>query len=246
MAAPRHGPELDPTSAVRSSLNSLSFSLLGNIHMPNVVMPANDTEQLARLAGVTASKYRLLDSGSAFEVVGTTKHAVPGSVRKNKTSVSTANGVATPEFCCDVPMEVGMADGSVRTVLRRNALVMPQCAHELVSAGNMAKEHGIHTLIAGDNDTRLIFPDGKCAPVFNMGVTVLPVVDKDWASRASALGSSCASVVTQGGRLTRGVSSRILHLRGNHAGHRVLNQWSKCSNAPKHWHVKDEPLSRLP
>ena len=72
----RSGTELLPDFpgvAVRSSLNSLSFSLLGNVHMPNVVMPANDTEQLARLAGVTASKYRLLDSGSAFEVVGTTK-----------------------------------------------------------------------------------------------------------------------------------------------------------------------------
>ena len=230
-----------PGIAIRKSMNNLSLTLLDNVYMPHLVMNAGSDEDLARMGGVTGSKYRLLDSGSAFEVVRSTKDAIPGSIRKNTTSVSTANGIATPDWRCDVPMKVGMLDGTVRTVIRRDCLVMPKCAHELVSAGNIAKQHRIRTLIADNNETRLIFPDGKTAPVFNMGVTVLPIPEKDWASRAVALGSACASVVTQGGRHTRRVSSRIIHLRGNHAGHRTLNQWHKCSNAPKHWHVTDEP-----
>ena len=233
-----------PGNAVRSSLDSLSYTLIDNVSIPAVAMDASDAKSLARIAGITNTEYRLLDSGSAFEVVRSTKGAIDGSIRKNTTSVSTANGVTTPTWRCDVPMKIGMRDGSVRTVVRRNALVMPQCAHELVSAGNLAKNNGINTLIASGNETRLIFPDGACAPVFNMGVTVLPVAKGDWASRAAALGSACAlnaPVVTQGGRRTRAVSSRILHLRGNHSGHRVLNDWHKCTNAPKHWHVTEEP-----
>ena len=228
---------------VRGALDVVSTSTIDNVHMPSVMINAEVdlSPQLARIAGIARTgKVRVGDSGTQFHVVLDAKDALPGSIKANTTTVSTANGVTTPKLRCDVPMQVGMKDGSVRTVIRRDALVIPNCAHELVSLGNLAKDEGVKTRIGDAHDTLLEFPDGATAPAFNLGIVVLPFADKGWHKKAAELLAVVGGAVTSGNQRKKHVPSRIVHCRGVHANPRTLNDWHKCSNAPREWHVHDE------
>jgi hypothetical protein len=172
---------------VRGALDSLSTSLIDNVSMPCVMInTGTDSLDLARVAGIDHQGHlRVADSGTQFHVVLNTSGAIPGSVRANTTTVSTASGLATPKYRCDVPMTVGMKDGTTRTVIRRDAMVIENCAHELISLGNLAKDEGIKTVIGSDSETELVFSDGAASPAFNLGIIVLPYAGGDWSTRAT-------------------------------------------------------------
>ena len=118
-------------------------------------------------------------------VVRSTKGAVPGSVLPNQLSVSTANGVVVPPWKCDVWHPVGKADGTVTHQLLKEALVMEDCAHTLISLGRLARDGACGTTLDIGGAAYLFFPDGSRAPLINAGVLLFPEIDSTWPQRAA-------------------------------------------------------------
>ena len=66
----------------------------------------------------------------------------------------------------------------------------PDCAHELVSLGRLARD-GVGTVLSpGAAPSYLLFPDGMHAPIVNLGVLVIPDVSKRAADAFAAFGVS--------------------------------------------------------
>ena len=59
----------------------------------------------------------LADTGAGKAVVTSEKYAVPNTKRCNSTAVASANGVVTPQWCCDIriPMTMDTPDGDRKT-----------------------------------------------------------------------------------------------------------------------------------
>ena len=205
----------------------------------------------------------IADSGACYHVLRTPLAAlekpppgakssawrlVPGSARANNVSVATANGVVTPHWMVDVHRDCGMSDGTVKSVKLNSCLIMEDCPHDLVSLGRLAKEENVGSYIGPANSSsHLVFPDGKTAPMANLGVLVLPKVDGNWARRAAGLlqlfagaARPVAPVVTQGARRNLKIDESVLHGRGIHRTAATLNNWHKCSNAPASWQMSDK------
>ena len=261
----RRGTTLIPGTVgqrTRRALDTMSLTLVDEVTHPAFISSKQDLEELARIAGMSPTQkgsVKVLDSGAAIDIVTSSASAVPGTIRFNSTTVSTANGFKKPELKCDVITKVGMLDGSVREARRNGALIMPECEHELISVGSWAAQ-GISTFLDANGGSYLQFADGERAPIFNLGVLVLPEVDDSWNDKASQLRACAASSdlagwqtsltavpvanarpVTRGRRGTKQISERVIHARGNHAPSRVLNNWHRCSDAPHAWRVKDAP-----
>jgi hypothetical protein len=69
-------------------------------------------------------------------------------------------------------------DGTKRSFIKRDALIMTSCAHNLTSLGKLARDEGISTTLgAGDSPSFLAFADGGRAPLLNLGIVVIPPGD---------------------------------------------------------------------
>ena len=151
LSVARDGTSLIPGEVgahVRRALDTCSLHLIDHAAMP-AFLNATDTLRISKLAGLhdKTRPLKMLDSGAGLELTPTKDGAVPGSLRRNTTSVSTANGVTVPEWKCDKAWKVGMEDGSVRVIVRRNCVVVPQCPHDLISIGRIALDAGVSTLM---------------------------------------------------------------------------------------------------
>ena len=165
-----------------------------------------------------SSLVKIGDSGAYVHVVNSLKRAMPGTVRRNTMKVATANKTVVPAWKCDAELVLQMGDGSVRKEILRDALVMEDCAHELISLGRLARDHGIGTMLsAGAAPSYMLFPDGMRAPIVNLGVLVIPEVSV--RSKAAFSAFNVGGQVVQGGGKFKHVSPRILHCRANHRYH---------------------------
>jgi len=239
----RKGAEFVPGEAgnhVRFLLDDMSIRHLDVCTAP-AFLNAQDAARLSKLLGQTGKALTIGDSGAAIDVEVDASRAVPGSVRPNTLAVHTANGTTVPPFKCDVRETWTAADGSTRSVLRTDCLIMESCAHNLVSLGKLARnEHVSTTIGAADASSFLTLRDSTRVPILNLGVLVIPSCAK---AAKVALGMM-ARPVTQGARRVKNVAGRVVHCRGAHAGHRVLRNWYRCtSDVDERWckAVQDEP-----
>ena len=72
----------------------------------------------------------------------------PRDVRRNTTTISTANGKIVPKWAVDanIPvMTLRLPNGATKQASIRysNAIVMPTCGHNLVPVTSMAVSHGL-------------------------------------------------------------------------------------------------------
>jgi hypothetical protein len=206
------------------------------------VMEASNLKQLADIAGVARrNAIKVADSGAAVHVVTSRHRARPGTIRANTLRVSTANGSIIPPEKCDADLDIGMEDGTVRTVILRDALIMKSCGHELISLGKLAREENVGTTLSPGGKLSYLSFGSQRAPLINFGVILVPHVDAAWSTRAAALlsqgacGYSTTPAVARGQLRGKNLAPRVVHCRANHRRHEVVNAWHKCSNAPKEW-----------
>ena len=179
----------------------------------------------------------IVDSGAAIDVATSAKHAVPGSVRPNSLAVKTANGEVVPPLKCDLVQTIRADDGTLFTEVLEGVLIMPDCAHNLLSAGKMASQRGVSlTIGAGADPSYFTFRDGKRAPVLNLGVMVLPGPSLNLTG--AVYGAARGAAVKK--HLERG----IVHRRACHRHWATVKNWHRCTaNVPVEWsqNVHDEP-----
>ena len=233
--AQRSGPTAD---RMRFLVNQSSARTMHSVQLKT--MSAQDVRVLAPMAG-SKGNLTIYDSGAFTSVVGSTKNAVPGSVQANTLAVSTANGETVPPLKCDVWHPVGLADGTVTRVLLKEALVMKDCAHTLISAGRLARDGTCGTVLEIGGNSYMSFPNGSRAPLMNLGVIVLPAVNARWAETAAAMSLNQSAALSGGQRAAQGGNSRLagrtVHCRANHRADAIVNDWHKCSNASSSWKV---------
>ena len=163
------------------------------------------------------------DSGAFTHVVtvpDVKRYAPKARWRPNTEAVSTANGVITPGWCCDVALPVRQRGGEIRILHLSSALIMEKCQHNLVSLGRLATENRISTLISPDG-TSFIFPDGQEAPLINDGTIVVPDASMPIAP------------VVQGAHTA--LDAELVHQAFNHRPRALLRKMPECSNAPAAW-----------
>ena len=173
------------------------------------------------------------DTGAALHVRRSCTGAVPGSVRPCTVGVRTASGAVRPKLQCDFVHTVELTNGTTRGVLLEGVVIMPECAHNLVSLGRLARDNGISfTLSVAHESSFLQFSDGSRSNVVNMGVIVLPPPGKP------------VNAVAQGARTVKHVSPKVIHARGSHNPVRTLRDWHRCtSDVPVEWSsvLRDDP-----
>ena len=225
---------------LRYVVDEVSMNYTGCVQAP-IFMAQAEVQHLAYNLGVShkALKTKSLtigDTGAAFDVLTNASRAIPGSVRPNHIAVKTANGGVVPELQCDYVLELDMLDGSRRSIVRRNALIMPTCAHNLLSLGNLARDSNVSvTLGAGSEPSFINFGQAR-APILNFGVIVIPEV-------GTALNTTFGAVA-HGARRTVHLGPGIVHARANHAHWATVRQWHRCTaDVPHEWsaEAKDGP-----
>lgn len=247
----QHGVDLVPGSTgdkLRFVVNNLSVSQLNETAMP-ALMQAKDVEALAYNVGMKVGKGAkslvIGDTGAAIHVVTGPWAAVPGSVRPNTLAVKTANGSVVPPLKCDSLLTLETNAGVKKTVLLEDALIMADCAHNLVSLGKLAAEQNISlTLGAGLDPSYLSLPSPSgstrskrvksVVPILNLGVIVIP---------QSGANNVALGAVAQGARRVQKLGRGIVHARGNHTNWENLKNWHKCTaDVPEPWgaNVHDE------
>ena len=165
----------------------------------------------------------LADSGAfthVLTVIDVKRYAPKAKWRPNTEAVSTANGVVTPGWCCDVALPVRQRGGEIRILHLSSALIMEKCHHNLVSIGRLARENGVSTLISPEG-TSFIFPDGQEAPLINDGTIIVPDASMPIAP------------VVQGAHTA--VDAELVHPSFNHRPRALLRKMPGCSNAPAAW-----------
>ena len=143
----RNGADLVPGAIgqqARFFLDELGMKQLNVTRVP-VFISSADVSRLSVLLNQTGTEFDVGDSGAAVHVLKSTKGCVPGSVRENTLAVHTANGTVVPPFRCDKVRRLRCDDGSFKSVILRDCLVMEQCAHNLISLGRLARDEGITT-----------------------------------------------------------------------------------------------------
>ena len=113
----------------------------------------------------------LADSGAGIHAINDPKYIVPGSLRANTTAVSTANGVTVPPHRCDAALSVRTREGRICRLELRDAVLLPDCQHSLVSLGLLARDlHASTTIGAGTDDSFICMADGERISLINSGV----------------------------------------------------------------------------
>ena len=206
----------------RFFIDDVGIKMTNSAPLP-AFLNGTDAKQLRLALGVTKGEsIDVGDTGAAIHVVIDTKNAVPGSVRANHLAVNTANGTVVPELRCDVVRTLRTKAGARRSVLLREALVMPDCAHNLISLGKLARDEGIGVIVgAGHEASQLTLPDKTAVPILNVGILVVPPAECDVNS---------AFVVARGARSVKRLPGAIVHARGNHAHVRTLRNWHRCTS----------------
>ena len=170
------------------------------------------------------------DSGAFTHVITVAdvkRYAAKAKWRPNNQAVSTANGVVTPGWCCDVALPVRQRGGNIRILHLSSALIMETCQHNLVSLGRLATENKVSTLISHEG-TSFIFPDGQDAPLINDGTIVVPDAAVPIAP------------VVQGAHTA--LDAELAHQAFNHRPRALLRKMPGCSNAPESWaKMADKP-----
>ena len=238
--AARHGSELlgGPIGAqARFLLDDMSMRHHDCVAMP-AFLNAEDSLKLSKWLGQdAAAAIDVGDTGAAIHVRKDFKGAIPGSKRSNTTAVLTANGSVTPPWKVDVLQTLRCTDGCLTSIILRDALVMEDCAHNLVSLGKLARDEQMGTWLApGNEQSHLTLSNGKKAPLLNLGILIIP--------DASAKMVPAMSAVAQGARRVKHVDGPIVHARGNHTSVRTLREWHRCTaDVPREWSqaVRDRP-----
>ena len=189
-------------------------------------------------AMLSAAELTLADTGAGRPILASKRYALAGSLRKNTTTISTANGVTTPEWACDarLPMLLrrkGAAPRIVHVVVR-DAIIVPQCAHNLVPVGAMARTHGLGLRVApwtGEAslvvENRGIGPVGSSIQLLNMGVLVFA---------AGGDGEAFGGVTHGSAGTTAKVTYEDLHQRVMHRGDYNISNLHRCSSdVPPSW-----------
>ena len=219
---------------MRFMVDEISIGKLNQCSLP-AFLNATDSMKLKAAMG-DENDLDIGDSGAAVHVVINTQNAVPGSVRVNQLAVHTANGSVTPALKCDVRRTLVCSDGKQRSVLLREALVMDNCSHNLISLGKLAREEGIGMMLgACDEDSYLKLPGNITAPVLNLGIIVIP---------PPSANLNGVNVIARAARTTTHLKGETVHARGNHAEARTLREWHRCtSDIPVNWSkaVRDDP-----
>ena len=117
-----------------------------------------DRPTLAATAGVGAAylggqanrsetELTIADTGAGLPLITSDRYAKPGTIVANTTAISSANGVIVPKFECQarIPIQVRRPSGALRQGMLQlpRALIVPQCAHNLVPVGGLARTHGL-------------------------------------------------------------------------------------------------------
>ena len=211
-------------------LHRADAALLGNSLNHAAVLELQDVMQTPCASSPVANpkSLKLIDSGSGVHALpsSSSPYAIQGSVRPNTTAISTANGVTIPQFKCDARIPAYASDGSRRTLLLTGALILDHSEHVLISAGRLAAEQHITTVIgAGTTPSSLILSDKTTIPVANLGVLILP------DTKPAAMGAP-----VHGAEGRQDVDYTTLHARFNHRPHRVLSRLlSGIRDAPTAW-----------
>ena len=95
-----------------------------------------------------------------MHAVNSMEYVVPGSLRPNTTSISTANGTATPRYRCDAVLRVLDNTNKEFALNLTDAILMPDSQHNLVSLGLLAQQGDVETHIkSGDGSLHAL-----CSP----------------------------------------------------------------------------------
>ena len=185
-----------------------AVSLAGSLGIPAYNLMGkridNGTEATAaELARATVPRLNLLDSGAAVDTSdGVLErnggYAVEGTRGANVIAVSTANGTVVPPEHVTNRIPVRRRDQSTGVLVRRQALIMDNCPHNLISVGALAAVDGYGFWLAPYAQESYLRPSrnpNEDIPFLNVGVAILP--DADTAAR------SCMPTVARG---TRGAS----------------------------------------
>ena len=183
------------------------------------------SEQLVYMAGARTPRhcdaYTIADSGASIHAIRDASLAVPGTLRPNTTSITTASGVTVPRFRCDAIIHAKATDGTVVRLMLNNAMVMPNAKHNLVSLGLLARDQGISTCINSESEgTYMSLPDSRRISLINAGVLILPDAGPQLEQAHSALLSEPPS----GDHSTW----TLLHNRFNGRSHDALRHLATC------------------
>ena len=234
----------------------------------------NDFAYFKSKRGVTSFKSECLniwDSGASCGNFTSLMYAVPGTVRVNSTKISTASGLYTPPktFDAQVPVESKLGtDTKIQKAFVRGSFENPQCPHNLIPPGLLAREQGVATWIAPFNERSYIqFPDRYTTTIINAGILILPDASTPcepihhaefdpgngapWLPEASpsfspsAVAASsadmetlCPSITVGDQGFTKNVDGKCIHRRINHRDPKILQYLPRCTDAPDDWKEK--------
>ena len=226
-------PMLSPSDTI-----DLSASLA--LPAPIFAMPfAEATDGAIRVD--TNEPLCMLDTGAGVDASNGVHGECPNSRRTNTLAVSTANGLVVPPFKNDYVIMTRNRRGSKANIVRRNAVVLENCPHTLVSGGKMALEDGVGTWLAPYDQVSYLRPQANDhsldVPLFNVGVLVIPA--------RSVTADAYAAVTTgavQHGRGTGRTSGKLAHATFNHRPLDVLRKMPKYTNAPESWSTVQAPV----
>eukprot|EP00965_Chrysotila_dentata_P221058 6192168-Pleurochrysis_carterae.AAC.1 len=87
----------------------------------------------------------------------------------------TANGKTTPKYCCDVDIPLRTEKGDVISIRLKNAIVLHNASHSLISLGRLAIEAHVGLNVEATTGRATLFlPGGHIVPLLNVGVLVVP------------------------------------------------------------------------
>ena len=177
------------------------------------------------------------DTGAGRKLLPDLSLAIKGTVRKNTTAISTANGITVPEFVCDarLPVTVKHADGTAhkKSIRVDDAIVHPACAYVLVPVGAMAKTHGLglHVEAWTGNawlsiENEKIGPKGSVIQLLNQGVLLFPSADTVLIDAAVTHGTHGA---------TTKVDYETIHARIMHRADVNIEHLHRCTADSPDW-----------
>ena len=118
----------------------------------------------------------IADSGAGVHAINDARLAIPGSLRPNSTAISTASGRCIPEHVCNAYLDTVASDGSVVRLMLDDAILIPECKHNLISLGLLAEKQGITSHIKAGGHSFMELPDGRRVNLINKGIFVIPDV----------------------------------------------------------------------
>ena len=197
----------------------------------------NETQvTAAELSHVSAPRLNLLDSGAAIDTSdGVLEqdggYAVAGTRGPNFIAVSTANGTVVPPERVTNRIPVRRRDQTMGVLERREALIMDNCPHNLISVGSLAANDGYGFWLAPYAQESYLRPSRNPAediPFLNIGVAILP--DAETAAR------SCMPTVARGTRGASKLDADAVHRTFNGRSTEALRHLPDVApDAPQTW-----------